>query len=522
MRWFIGFNRLLLAGVVAAAAVLSLAQVAQAGPPPPVVPEKIQVACRQQGLPGRPRDRRPDLLLQCLSGFVWAFVAPRANLYNDHGKLIITHFAGPTWQAKDGSRVVGLAEKKPSPSIAPPSPGCGCRPRRRPLALTATGWWPRPTSNGSPPPAASRPRPRTATRPRQEPWPRSHTPPITTSGSGPAADATPLPGRATSGASRSPPATLAVAGGLALVVAVALYAFGRTHTPSYAMGLFGHHDVAIITRQPNGGMQYLYVEVGQAPERPHSSASIIIDQDQSRSLFNISGAVMITRLSRGSEPAGSTTNRSHPLPTGTWTIHPANSIVSVAWRTLRLWTIAGCTAWRVSLHLDELPPLGVICSSHRLFQQPSGLPSYDGVGSSQREDPRRRPDAMLGDLDVVDVMGPVVDAPQPKPGDPAHRNLAGHGDPHRRGTAGLVELRFEVDPRSSRDVLVLRGRGCWIDGPSASASGPGSSAPGSNWNWLCTPHEMETRVGPTGPCFPRRSPCIASPFPPTLSDPTRA
>ena len=42
---------------------------------------------------------------------VWGFVAPRANLYDDHGKLIITHFAGPTWQAKDGSRVVGRPKK---------------------------------------------------------------------------------------------------------------------------------------------------------------------------------------------------------------------------------------------------------------------------------------------------------------------------------------------------------------------------------------------------------------------------
>jgi hypothetical protein len=33
-----------------------------------------------------------------------------------------------------------------------------------------------------------------------------------------------------------------------LVVAVALDAFGRTHTPSYAMGLFGHHGVAVITK----------------------------------------------------------------------------------------------------------------------------------------------------------------------------------------------------------------------------------------------------------------------------------
>jgi hypothetical protein len=39
-------------------------------------------------------------------GTAWTFVAPRANLY-DHGRLVATHFAGPTWQATDGSKVVG-------------------------------------------------------------------------------------------------------------------------------------------------------------------------------------------------------------------------------------------------------------------------------------------------------------------------------------------------------------------------------------------------------------------------------
>jgi hypothetical protein len=41
------------------------------------------------------------------NGTAWTFVAPRADLYNDRGKRIITHFAGPTWQANDGSQVVG-------------------------------------------------------------------------------------------------------------------------------------------------------------------------------------------------------------------------------------------------------------------------------------------------------------------------------------------------------------------------------------------------------------------------------
>jgi predicted lipoprotein with Yx(FWY)xxD motif len=44
------------------------------------------------------------------NGLVWSFVAPRANLFDDNGKLIIAHFGGPTWQATDGSTVVGRVE----------------------------------------------------------------------------------------------------------------------------------------------------------------------------------------------------------------------------------------------------------------------------------------------------------------------------------------------------------------------------------------------------------------------------
>jgi Protein of unknown function (DUF3455) len=108
MRSFIGLNRLLLAGIVAAAAFLSLTQVAQAGPPPPVVPGKIQVADGNKVfLVGHAVGVQIYSCNATSSGFAWGFVAPRANLYDDHGKLVITHFAGPTWQAKDGSRVVG-------------------------------------------------------------------------------------------------------------------------------------------------------------------------------------------------------------------------------------------------------------------------------------------------------------------------------------------------------------------------------------------------------------------------------
>jgi hypothetical protein len=110
MKRFIRFNRLLLVGVVAAAAVLSLTQVAQAGPPSPDVPPTIAVPVGNKVfLVGH----AVGVQVYSCNGVVWGFVAPRANLYDDHGKLIITHFAGPTWRATDGSRVVGQLAADP-------------------------------------------------------------------------------------------------------------------------------------------------------------------------------------------------------------------------------------------------------------------------------------------------------------------------------------------------------------------------------------------------------------------------
>src|SRR6188472_1987880 len=118
MRWCIGFKRLLLVGVVAAAAMVSLAQVAQAGPPSPDVPPEIQVPDGNKVfLVGH----AVGVQIYSCNGVAWGFVAPRANLYNDHGKLIITHFAGPTWQAKDASKVVGkLGASAPGDATAIP------------------------------------------------------------------------------------------------------------------------------------------------------------------------------------------------------------------------------------------------------------------------------------------------------------------------------------------------------------------------------------------------------------------
>ncbi|HUJ24376.1 MAG TPA: DUF3455 domain-containing protein [Myxococcales bacterium] len=52
--------------------------------------------------------------------FEWAFTAPEADLFDASGNKLGTHFAGPTWQLDDGSKVVAaVKEKAPAPgSIA--------------------------------------------------------------------------------------------------------------------------------------------------------------------------------------------------------------------------------------------------------------------------------------------------------------------------------------------------------------------------------------------------------------------
>jgi Protein of unknown function (DUF3455) len=39
--------------------------------------------------------------------FEWVFKAPVADLFDAAGKKIGTHYAGPTWESSDGSKVVG-------------------------------------------------------------------------------------------------------------------------------------------------------------------------------------------------------------------------------------------------------------------------------------------------------------------------------------------------------------------------------------------------------------------------------
>jgi len=40
-------------------------------------------------------------------GYAWKFRAPEATLRDVAGNLVVSHYAGPTWRAPDGSTVVG-------------------------------------------------------------------------------------------------------------------------------------------------------------------------------------------------------------------------------------------------------------------------------------------------------------------------------------------------------------------------------------------------------------------------------
>jgi FtsP/CotA-like multicopper oxidase with cupredoxin domain len=102
-RHKIRFIRLLAAGAVTVAAAFPLAQAAQAHPDEPEVPADIAVP---EGNKAYLDVHAVGVQIYSCDGSAWTFVAPRATLY-DRGRRFGTHFAGPTWQAKGGSTVVG-------------------------------------------------------------------------------------------------------------------------------------------------------------------------------------------------------------------------------------------------------------------------------------------------------------------------------------------------------------------------------------------------------------------------------
>src|SRR3954454_9635507 len=108
------WNRLgpkLAAAALAATAIGMLTQPASAGPSEPDVPQEIAVeAGNKVFLVGHAVGVQIYGCNAVGDAYAWKLLAPRANLYNDQGKLIVAHYAGPTWRATDGSAVVGKRE----------------------------------------------------------------------------------------------------------------------------------------------------------------------------------------------------------------------------------------------------------------------------------------------------------------------------------------------------------------------------------------------------------------------------
>jgi GrpB-like predicted nucleotidyltransferase (UPF0157 family)/polyisoprenoid-binding protein YceI len=165
----------------------------------------------------------------------------------------------------------------------------------------------------------------------------------------------------------------------------------------------------------------------------------------------------MTMLHERSEPAVTAPDQVPSSPIGTWTVDPSHSSVSLAWRKHRLWTVAGRLHCLGVIHLDDLPPVGVI-----RFEQPSGLPvltiALDPASVEFRDGDLN---AMFGGPDVVDIgrhrwWTLRSESLEILPSG-AWRVMA---TLTANGNAAAVELRFEVDPAASSPTwLVMRGRG---------------------------------------------------------------
>ena len=110
MKRYVRFDVVLVAAVLAALAATPLVQ---AGPSEQEVPTAIAVKAGQKPfLVGHAVGVQIYRCGPVAGGYKWNPVGPRADVYGDNGRLIMTHFAGPSWQAKDGSKVVAAVEDR--------------------------------------------------------------------------------------------------------------------------------------------------------------------------------------------------------------------------------------------------------------------------------------------------------------------------------------------------------------------------------------------------------------------------
>jgi uncharacterized protein DUF3455 len=98
-------RRSLVVGIAAAAAALSITQIANAASPAPTIPDAIALpAGNTVFLIGHAKGFQ---IYTCDGKGSWGSATPDAKLFDDNGELIAKHFAGPSWQTNDGSTFVG-------------------------------------------------------------------------------------------------------------------------------------------------------------------------------------------------------------------------------------------------------------------------------------------------------------------------------------------------------------------------------------------------------------------------------
>ncbi len=110
-------------GPVAVALAAALTACAWCRIKPPQVPAALQpppgqivfLQVRATGVQIYECTSKPD----AAGGFSWTFQSPEATLADRHGHGIGRHYAGPTWELRDGSRVVGeVTARDPGPDAA--------------------------------------------------------------------------------------------------------------------------------------------------------------------------------------------------------------------------------------------------------------------------------------------------------------------------------------------------------------------------------------------------------------------
>ena len=97
---------------------LVMASLCGSGQSSPPVPDKLKPPVAEKLV--RQARASGDQIYTC-DGSSWKLSGPDAKLFDESGKQVGSHFAGPTWEWSDGSRVIGrpVANSTPDPDSIP-------------------------------------------------------------------------------------------------------------------------------------------------------------------------------------------------------------------------------------------------------------------------------------------------------------------------------------------------------------------------------------------------------------------